>query len=89
MFDELSRYKDLEPYHTVDARAREVLIVPAAPDPNEQFRGFHLLKQGQRMDHLSFRYLRNPAGAWRIHELNKVMLPDALAEVQDVAVPKP
>lgn len=88
MFDELSRYKDLVPYHTVDARGREVLAVPAAPDPQEQFRGFHLLKQQQRMDHLAYRYLKNGAGAWRIYELNDVMLPDALAEVPDVAIPK-
>jgi len=88
MFDEQSRYKNMEPYHTLDVRGREVMVVPAAPDPQEQFRGLHLLKQQQRMDHLAYRYLNNGAGAWRIYELNDVMLPDALAEVPDVAIPK-
>ena len=50
--------------------------------------GEHLLKQGQRLDHLAFRYTGNAAGFWRICELNGVMHAEALTEVQAIKIPR-
>jgi hypothetical protein len=37
---------------------------------------------------MAYRYLNNAAGFWRICELNDVMLPEALTEASDIAIPK-
>jgi hypothetical protein len=50
--------------------------------------GVHRLLQGQRIDHLAFKYLDDPAGFWRICELNDVMLPETLSEASEVKIPK-
>jgi len=88
MFDDKSRYKDLKTYERKDRRGRTVAVVPAPPAPNEQFRGYHIRIQGQRLDHMAYRYLKNGAGFWRICELNDVMLPETLSEALDIAIPK-
>ena len=87
MFDDKSRYKKQEQYTVKDRRGRTVPVVsvPAAPAP--RIIGYHLLKQGQRVDHLAFKYLDNPAGFWRIAEANDKMLPEALTEQTEIAIP--
>ena len=87
MFDEKSRYAKLEPYVVVDRRGRAVSAVPPADAPAQRQLGLHLRKQGERTDHLAWRYLDDAAGYWRIAELNGVMLPEALSEVSEVAIP--
>lgn len=88
MFDPKSRYRDLKRYEVVDRRGRVVVVVPVPPEPAEGLLGYHVMKQGQRLDHLAHRYLRNPAGFWRICELNEAMLPEALSEVLEIAIPR-
>jgi len=88
MVDKLSRYVELVPYYAIDRRDRVVQVTPSAPDPDETFIGMHLRKQGQRVDHLAYRYLNNGAGYWRICEMNDVMLPEALTEARDIKIPK-
>jgi hypothetical protein len=87
MFDPKSRYVTLVTYTVVDGRGRLVTVVPAAEDPHETLLGFHLRREGQRIDHLAFHYLTDPAGYWRICELAGVMLPEALTEARDVPIP--
>lgn len=88
MFDDKSRYRDMQTYERTDQRARTVAVVPVPPYPEESFRGYHLRIQGQRVDHMAYRYLNNPAGFWRICELSGVMLPEALSEATEIAIPK-
>ena len=88
MFDKKSRYANLETYTVTDHRSRKVTVVPVPDAPLESFLGFHLMKQGQRIDHLAHKYLDDPAGFWRICELNDVMLPEALTEAQEIAIPR-
>ena len=80
MFDAKSRYAKLPTYTVEDRRGRTVAVVPAAEAPAQTQLGLHAHKQGERTDHLSARYLDDPAGYWRIAEQNDVMLPDALLE---------
>jgi len=88
MYDQKSRYKDLEPYQVTDRRGRTVLIVPVPGAPEQVSLGTHLMKQGERLDHLAARYLDDPAGFWRICEMNDVMLPEALSEVREIEIPR-
>lgn len=87
MFDPKSRYAGLETYTGKDARGRQVVIVPPAPSPIQTPLGVHLLRQGERLDLLAHNYLDNPAGFWRICEINEVMLAEALTEQREISIP--
>jgi hypothetical protein len=87
MFDDKSRYAKLTPYVVIDRRGRAVSVVPAADRPAQAQLGLHLHKQGERTDHLAWRYLDDQAGYWRICELNDVMLPEAVTEMIEIAIP--
>jgi hypothetical protein len=86
-FDSLSRYASVTPYPREDHRGRVVMVVPVPAAPAELLLGIHVLRQGERLDHLAFRYLNNPAGFWRICELNNVMLAEALSEQKEISIP--
>ncbi len=87
MFDPKSRYAKLTPYTCVDRRGRTVAVVPVPPPPTDALLGVHVLRQGERIDHLAFRYLLNPAGFWRICEMNGVMLAEAITEQREISIP--
>ena len=87
MFNDRSRYKDLPEYEVTDRKGRKVKVVPVPEGPRNAILGYHLLKQGQRLDHLAATYLNDPAGFWRICLVNEVMLPEALSETSEIAIP--
>lgn len=87
MFDPKSRYAGLKTYTVKDRRGREVAVVPVPPAPDQATLGTHLLRQGERLDHLAQQYLDDPAGFWRICELNDVMLAEALTEARELPIP--
>jgi len=86
-FDAKSRYANLETYAIVDARGRVVTVVPVPDAPAQPLLGYHLRKQGERIDHLASAYLADAAGYWRICELDDVMLPESLSEAREIAIP--
>jgi hypothetical protein len=87
MFDDNSRYINADQYIVKDKRGRSVKVVVTPAAPQQSILGYHLLKQGQRLDHLANRYLANPAGFWRIAEANDAMQAEALSERQEIAIP--
>ena len=87
-YDGKSRYAKLQAYEVKDRRGRTVVVVPVPEAPKEASIGVHLVRQGQRLDHLAQKYLDDPAGFWRICELNGVMLPESLTEVQEIEIPR-
>lgn len=86
-FDPLSRYASLTPYTRLDHRGRLVSVVPVPGPPDDALLGIYLMKSGERIDHLAFRYLNNPAGFWRICEFNDAMLAEALTERPQISIP--
>lgn len=88
MFDNKSRYKNLPTQQVEDARGRQVKVVVVPAAPQQRLLGYHLLKQGQRLDHLAEKYLKNPSGFWQIAEANDVMLPEVLGEQSEIAIPE-
>lgn len=87
-FDDKSRYKDEPTYQVTDARGRTVTVVATPAPPQEALRGYHVRRQGQRLDHLAYKYLRNPAAFWRICAINDVMLAEALSEADEIKIPR-
>lgn len=88
MFDDKSRYQQAETYECTDRRERTVKVTTVPVLKSETFRGYHQRIQGQRIDHMAYKYLGDNAGFWRICELNDVMLAEALTEASDIAIPK-
>lgn len=90
LFDPKSRYvrAGLVPHETVDEAGRTVLVLPVPDAPEQAVAGEHVKKQGQRLDHLASAYLDDANGFWRLCELNDAMVPDALAEVETLKIPK-
>jgi len=86
--DKKSRYvKNASTYEATDRRGRKVVALTVADKPVQTLLGEHLLKEGQRLDHLANFYIEDANGFWRISELNEAMLPDQLAEVHIVKIP--
>ena len=91
LFDRLSRYVKpaLVPYAAVDVRGREVNALPTPEPPSEISVGLHVRKEGERLDQLASVFLADAHAYWRIAELNRAVLPDALAEMEALAIPAP
>lgn len=87
IFDDNSRYKNAEQYEMQDHRGRTVKVVATPKAPSQSIMGYHLLKQGQRSDHMAARYLNNATGFWRIAEANDAMLTESLSEQPEIAIP--
>jgi len=87
LFDPKSRYAGRPTLLMTDSRGRTVEIVPPAPQPEQTLRGRHLRRQGERSDHLATFYLNDPAGYWRLAELNDAMTAEVLTELREVDIP--
>jgi hypothetical protein len=88
MFEPNSRYVKLPTYEVPDRRGRMVAVVPPAPALTQSLAGYHVRKDGQRLDLLAGRYLDDATMFWRICELADTMLPDALGVADEIAIPK-
>lgn len=86
-YDERSRYRDVPVYPVPDRRGRPVNVVAVPAAPQQPIAGLHLLRQGQRPDHLAAQYLDDPAGFWRLAEANDAMQAEWLTERREIAVP--
>jgi hypothetical protein len=88
-FDKKSRYvSNAATYVATDRRGRTVAALTPADRPAQVHLGDHRRRNGQRLDHLANFYLQDPFGFWRIAEHNDAVLPDALADVDIVRIPR-
>ncbi len=88
VFDPKSRYvKHSKVSHATDRRGRQVAYVIPALVPPQTEMGQHRLRQGQRLDHLASHYLNNPAGFWRVAEINDAMTAEAALNIALVRIP--
>ena len=86
-FEKKSRYSKVETYTATDRRGREVTIVTIPDAPTQETLGTHLRRQGQRLDHISLKYLADATSFWRVCELNDAMSADVLAEAPEIQIP--
>jgi hypothetical protein len=88
VFDPKSRYVKHGNFSTAtDRRGRVVACVTPALVPPLTELGKHKKRQGQRLDHLAAHYLNDPAGFWRIAELEGAMTAEAALAPPLVKIP--
>jgi len=87
MFDKKSRYAKQDSYLIKDGRGRWVNVIEATQKPVQTLRGYHVRKQGQRLDHMAHKYLQDDTGYWRIAEFNNVMQAEVLSEMDEIGIP--
>lgn len=64
------------------------VVVTRIPAPRRPaLRGFHQRLEGQRLDLIAHRYLRDANGFWRLCDASGVMAPDALGARALVGIP--
>ena len=83
MFDPGSRYANLETLTRKDLNGRDIRYVarrflPMAA-PGMVIRE-HVVTEGERLDHLSARYLGDPELFWQLADVNNVMRADELTQ---------
>ncbi|TVS00171.1 MAG: hypothetical protein EA406_01285 [Rhodospirillales bacterium] len=88
MSDDTSRYKDLPTFLVPDASGRAVPVLPPAPRGGERLKGYHRRRDRERLDQLAYVYLKDASGFHRIADLNGAILPDALDQTIEIAIPE-
>jgi len=78
MFFKGSRYEKVEDARYVDAQGRTIRYKKVRFIPETPARFNHLVKQGERLDLLSFRYYRDPLKFWHIADASNVMQAEEL-----------
>lgn len=86
-FGTKSRYAKADMLIVTDSRGRSVTAVMPPDVPDQPLLGYHVLRQGERIEHLAARYIGDPDGFWRICFINGVMFAEQLTEAAEVAVP--
>jgi hypothetical protein len=81
MFGNGSRYRTMATYDVTDVAGRLVKAVVTPLPRSARVGGEHVLREGQRLDHLAAQYLADPTAFWRICDVNDVMHPDELKVV--------
>lgn len=88
VFDPKSRYVKFAQVTTAtDRRGREVTCLTPALVPPQTELGRHKKRQGQRLDHMANHYLDDPAGFWRIAEMEGAMTSEAALAPALVRIP--
>ena len=87
IFEPKSRYAKASLITTTDGRGRQVTVVLPPPNVTQNLLGYHVHKQGEKLDHLAARYMNDPHGYWRIAAMNDAMTADAANELPEIAIP--
>jgi hypothetical protein len=87
MFFPGSRYANAGTYRVPGRRGADVLVTRLPVRSAPAVRGFHLRRDGQRLDLLAAHYLDDATRFWRLCDAAGAIAPDALAARARVAVP--
>jgi hypothetical protein len=80
MFFKGSRYATVGDLTYTTRDGREIKYKKARFTPKTTAQSGHLVHQGERLDHISQRYYRDPERFWRIADANQSMWPEQLTE---------
>jgi hypothetical protein len=86
MFFPGSRYAAAGTYEVTLADGSVAVATRIPPPVRRATLGWHRRAEGDRLDLLAHRYLRDPTAFWQLCEVNDVLVPDALAARDLIAV---
>lgn len=86
-FSDDSKYKGAATRLAKTPEGRSVTIVEAPAREEAQTLGWHRWRQGQRLDLIAYRHLNGPGDWWRLPDHNNQMVPEATANLDEMAVP--
>ncbi|MEZ4293399.1 MAG: LysM domain-containing protein [Polyangiaceae bacterium] len=88
MIDKTSRYAKTPTFTAKDASGEEVTLVELREIPETTGVFYHTPGDGERLDHLAQRYLRDPRKFWRICDASDVLDPfDVIVAGRPVLIP--
>ena len=87
MFSANSRYSGLPTYTVVLGDGRSVTATTLPAGRSAPLLGYHPRIEGDRLDLLAARYLKEPTGFWRLCDAGNAMVPDSLNAADLVGVP--
>ena len=87
MFSANSRYSGLPTYTVVLGEGRSVTATTLPAGRSAPLLGYHPRIEGDRLDLLAARYLKEPTGFWRLCDSNDSFSPDALAARPLIGIP--
>lgn len=88
MFSADSRYAGLATYTVTLADGRTVAATTLPIRSPTPLLGYHPRVEGDRLDLLAARYLKQPTGFWRVCDANDGFAPDALAARPLIGIPR-
>lgn len=80
MFFKGSRYANVQDATLAGADGREVRYKKTRFIPNTRGRFGHVINESERLDHIAWRYYRDPERFWRICDANTILWPDDLLD---------
>jgi hypothetical protein len=88
MFSANSRYSGLATYTVTLADGRTVTATTLPVSQRGGLLGYHPRVEGDRLDLLAARYLKDPTFSWRLCDANDSFSPDALAARPLIGIPR-
>lgn len=82
-----SRYDGAEEYLVPGPDGTPVRVQASPRRPRPAPLGVHLRRDGERLDHLAWRYLHAPTEYWRICDANDAIVTEALMDARRVDIP--
>jgi hypothetical protein len=80
VFQEESRYSTVGEAEITDQDGQTVRYKRIRFIPPTNARFHHVINEGERLDHLAYRYYRDPERFWRICDANEAMWPPDLTD---------
>jgi len=87
MFFPGSRYQSAGLYSVTLPNGKTVRVTKLPLPTPKPLLGYHQRLDGQRLDLIANRYLKDPTAFWQLCDANNAMLPDALAARNLVGIP--
>lgn len=87
MFTPESRYADPGTYQVTLADGTAVTVTRAPKPAATKLVGWHRPTEGERLDVIAHRFVRNATQSWLLCDANNAMSPDALGAHELIGIP--
>lgn len=87
MFFAGSRYEKLVTYTATRRDGRSVTVVRLPLPVRLPLAGYHERREGERLDLVAARHLKDATAFWRLADANNAVVPDSLAAARLIGIP--